>query len=73
LKEQIRVREAEISRVGSLLEIERGSAAGYRRKLGGDLADQSFSVGRGSTNRAEQLEMQVDYLHETISELEKVN
>lgn len=71
LKEQVKVREEEISRLGSLLEIERGTAAGYRRRLGGEAGEQ-FS-GNGSGSRAEQLEMQVDYLHETISELEQVN
>jgi hypothetical protein len=59
-----------MARLGSLLELERSQLHGGKKKTqdGQFVVDES-SVG---STRVQQLEIQIDYLHENIVELEKV-
>ena len=67
LREQISNREHEITRLGSLLELER-SQLHNAPKLSAD----GESVDIDTSPRVHQLEIQIEYLHENIVELEKV-
>jgi TolA-binding protein len=77
LRDQIATRDNEVARLGSLLEMERGQNTGYRRntKEGDHSQEEDDLLGSSQfvkMSRVEQLEMQVDYLNETISDMEKV-
>ena len=72
LRDQITTRDQEIARLGSLLEMERGQNTGYHRREGGGSDEEGTTSHYVKMSRVEQLEMQVDYLNESISELEKV-
>jgi hypothetical protein len=74
MREQIKAREQEIARLGSLLESERNLTTGHRQTIRNTLGDESEPTGADYVrmSRVEQLEMQIDYLHESTGELEKV-